>query len=129
MKNESAFTKWFCGELEKCNCFVTPIVASEMQPAGIPDRHVMHKSLPQGQVWLEFKFRKGKLRESQRQWMMRAKEHNAHAIVVRFDAGTIYFEDVTGETLYRVGLQHVKMTKVPGVTLRGCIHEALEVLP
>jgi len=90
---ESKFTKWFCDALTRCNCHVTPIVASEMQPAGIPDRHIMHHSLPQGQVWLEFKEGNNRGREARERWCEKATKHGVHALVVRHKTTQVFLED------------------------------------
>lgn len=91
---ETKFTKAFCDLLVRANCHVTPIVASAMQPPGIPDRYVMHHSF--GGVWLEFKWAKGRLREDQRMWLQHAEKHCVPYLIVRGFRDRVVFENLSG---------------------------------
>lgn len=119
MKTESDFTRWFCDQLTKCNCKVSAMVASQMQQPGLPDRHIMHKSFPQGQVWLEFKKDGGKLREDQVSWLLKADEHEAHYAVLRWRPRQqdVLVEDVRGKRLGLIDL----VTTHSGVELRKAL--------
>ena len=67
---EIQFTHRICDQMKKYNVKVTAIVASMMQPAGIPDRYIAHTVFC---GWLEFKGRETKITKRQAIFI---REHN-----------------------------------------------------
>lgn len=125
MKTESDFTRWLCGELEKCNCKVSVLAASAMQTNGLPDRHVMSKRLPHGQVWLEMKKEGNWLREDQKAWCEKAEEHGVHYFIAVWypRQQEIQLKDVTRKVWAIIDLRALSEPKGP--LIRALIGDAL----
>ncbi len=62
-KKETAFTKWVCDCLEMAGAEIMPVVGSQMQGSGWPDRKVHHIDLD---FWFEAKRDKNYLRTNQK---------------------------------------------------------------
>ncbi len=97
-KNEGAFTRWFCKELEKVNAATVAFVGSSMQKASIPDRYVCHRYF---RGWLEFKKDRGKVKPAQQVFMNRFTERGETCLVVRFlsESYTVVIETANGDLL------------------------------
>ena len=78
--NESAFTRWFCEQLEHVNAVTIAIVANTMGRSGLPDRYVCHRRF---RGWLEFKKNDARLSVAQRLTLDELAERGDTVMVVR----------------------------------------------
>lgn len=85
-KKETAFTKWVCQCLEKAGAEIMPIVGSQMQGSGWPDRYVSHVDLD---FWFEAKRDSNTLRTNQKIKIQRFNSLGTPAMILH------YFSDNT----------------------------------
>jgi hypothetical protein len=87
---ESEWTRGICSALRARNAMVFPIVASKYQPAGWPDRLIIHKY--GGTVLLEFKGHATPVSVVQKHVIANLRERGASAFIVRIDEDGFGFE-------------------------------------
>jgi len=117
--NESAFTRWFCRQLEAASAETIPMVGSTMGKNGLPDRYVCHTRF---RGWLEFKRDNGRLTTLQRLQMEKLSARGDTCLVVRIKNTSILIEDANGSTL-----QTLDFAVLPKDS-RGCGNTLLEEL-
>ena len=114
-KGEIDFTRWFCSELLKCNCFIQAVVGSEMQMPGWPDRYVVHR------LWrghLEFKWEGGRTRPAQVDVMRELLKRGCPAIIVRgFKCGLVRFENAFDDYYMEFNMEN--LNKLQGGQVGG----------
>lgn len=81
MKTESDFTKMLCERIKRAGGHVMPMVGSNMQPSGYPDRYIAH---PRFTGWLEMKKDDRQLTGEQRGCMVRLVARGVPAFTVRW---------------------------------------------
>ena len=122
-KNESAFTRYFCKELEKVNAVCTAFVGARMQKAGIPDRYVCHNEFPQGGCWVEFKKDDNKLSPIQQDFMRKHFNRGCDCLVVRYivEGSWVVFENIEEETLVALAFDELS-SRLLRDTFINCIN-------
>lgn len=98
MNREADFSKQTRMLLEQTGCKYFSIVASLMQTPGIPDKYYYSKWLKPygGGVWVELKWKDGKLRTDQKVITERLHECGVAVCILRCDGSTIV-DEISGE--------------------------------
>jgi len=126
-QNESAFTRWFCREIQRVNGVTLAIVASAMQRSGLPDRYVCHKKF---RGWLEFKKDDGRLSTAQRITLNKLEANGDTCLVVRYRYNDMLeIETVNGRTLLVANLVPLYTKSTPGTQLLEFLQQALVAKP
>lgn len=127
-KTESAFTRWFCKQLEGRGAETVTFVGSRMQRAGIPDRYVCHPSF---RGWLEMKRDDKKPTALQKIFMHRLTKAGDVCVVVRYNSHgeTTEFETPDGHSLGWLNLRPLygEKTKYVGNLLLCGLRAAWEI--
>jgi len=118
---EHEFTREWGRMLTQVGCYVYPLVAGKMQPAGFPDRYVVGPGIPG--LWIEAKRGKGKLREIQKVWHERALKAGVPVLILRDLGSKTSFEvwDYRNKQYQRLLWDFVQ----DGKHLRLCIQQAV----
>jgi hypothetical protein len=115
---ESDFARAYCKKLEEYGAVVLPIVASEMQQPGWPDRYIVHRK------WtghLENKRGNNQCTTVQRIRLQRLRERGVPAFVLRVKDDMVWFELECGTEL--MGF-HLKDFMESGENIIDCCQQA-----
>ena len=132
-KNEHDFARWWKNLVESRGAYVIPLVASAMQQAGLPDRYLVH-SLLDGGVWIENKFKNGKVRKLQAVTIRKMCEQGQPAFVLRakpadegLDGWELVAETHNGSPIHRMWTFEIQRAASPAMSFLEFISECSEL--